>query len=345
MIDADTVLEPDALSRAVLPFLEDAATVAVGGNVAIANGSRVEHGRITKVALPRSWVGAVPDRRATCGASSCSALPRHRTNGVVIISGAFGLFRRDAVIAVGGYDRTAIGEDMDLTLRLQRHYRERREPFRIAFDPRPALLDAGARRLVVAAKPALAVAPRTAPVALASSPHDRQSAHGRCRSGCAAVRRPFSRGSDRCSRSAATSSPPWPRSPGFQLAPLPGAHCRVTVVRRRGDAPGGDPARSRDEALPGRPRSGCPRCRRAARKLWLSAAQFVVGCVGTVQALAGRRGWGVVKRRVFEGEKDTGLEKRSNLTHRLRAAVMVLSTSFTVCAVERNHASNCDGGG
>jgi cellulose synthase/poly-beta-1,6-N-acetylglucosamine synthase-like glycosyltransferase len=56
---------------------------------------------------------------------------------VLIISGAFGLFRRDALIAVGGYDATAIGEDMDLTLRLQRHHRALKQPFRIAFDPNP----------------------------------------------------------------------------------------------------------------------------------------------------------------------------------------------------------------
>jgi cellulose synthase/poly-beta-1,6-N-acetylglucosamine synthase-like glycosyltransferase len=56
---------------------------------------------------------------------------------LVLISGAFGLFRRDAVIAVGGYDRTAIGEDMDLTVRLQQHFRARGEPIRIAFDPNP----------------------------------------------------------------------------------------------------------------------------------------------------------------------------------------------------------------
>jgi cellulose synthase/poly-beta-1,6-N-acetylglucosamine synthase-like glycosyltransferase len=47
------------------------------------------------------------------------------------------MFRRSALLAVGGYDRTAIGEDMDLTIRLQRHYRERRIPFHIAFDPNP----------------------------------------------------------------------------------------------------------------------------------------------------------------------------------------------------------------
>jgi len=55
VIDADTVLEPDALSRGVLPFLEDTRTIAVGGNVAISNGCRIDQGRITDVALPRSW--------------------------------------------------------------------------------------------------------------------------------------------------------------------------------------------------------------------------------------------------------------------------------------------------
>jgi cellulose synthase/poly-beta-1,6-N-acetylglucosamine synthase-like glycosyltransferase len=58
-------------------------------------------------------------------------------NVVTLISGAFGLFRRDAAIEVGGYDRTAIGEDMDLTLRLHKAYRARRCPGRIGFVPLP----------------------------------------------------------------------------------------------------------------------------------------------------------------------------------------------------------------
>lgn len=135
-IDADTLLEPDALSRAVIPFLEDPSTVAVGGNIAISNGCRIEHGRITSVALPRSWLARfqiVEYMRAFLLFRLASAA----ANGVVLISGAFGLFRRDAVLAVGGYDPAAIGEDMDLTIRLQRHFRARGEPIRIAFDPNP----------------------------------------------------------------------------------------------------------------------------------------------------------------------------------------------------------------
>lgn len=136
VIDADTVLEPDALSRAVLPFLEDPTTVAVGGNIAIVNGSRIEHGRVAEVSLPRSWLARfqiVEYMRAfLLFRLACASV-----NGVLLISGAFGLFRRDAVIAVGGFDHRAIGEDMDLTVRLQRHHRARRLPFRITFDPNP----------------------------------------------------------------------------------------------------------------------------------------------------------------------------------------------------------------
>jgi cellulose synthase/poly-beta-1,6-N-acetylglucosamine synthase-like glycosyltransferase len=136
VMDADTVMEPDALSRAVLPFLEDPRTIGVGAAVAMTNGCLIEDGRLTRVGLPGSWFAlfqiveymrAFELFRMACAAS----------NSLLILSGAFGLFRRDAVIAVGGFDRTAIGEDMDLTLRLQRHFRAAGEPFRIAFDPSP----------------------------------------------------------------------------------------------------------------------------------------------------------------------------------------------------------------
>jgi cellulose synthase/poly-beta-1,6-N-acetylglucosamine synthase-like glycosyltransferase len=136
VIDADTMLEPDALSRAALPFLENAATVAVGGYVGIANGCRIESGRVTAVGMPRSWLARFQIveymRSFLLFRVACAS-----GNGVTLISGAFGLFRRDAVIDVGGYDHTAIGEDMDLTIRLQKFFRARRQPIRIAFTPVP----------------------------------------------------------------------------------------------------------------------------------------------------------------------------------------------------------------
>jgi cellulose synthase/poly-beta-1,6-N-acetylglucosamine synthase-like glycosyltransferase len=136
IIDADTMLEPDALTRAALPFLEDPNMVAVGGYVAIANGCRIENGRVADVTMPRSWLARFQVveymRSFLLFRVACAA-----TNGLTLISGAFGLFRRDAVISVGGFDHTAIGEDMDLTLRLQRFYRAAGLPIRIKFIPVP----------------------------------------------------------------------------------------------------------------------------------------------------------------------------------------------------------------
>ena len=78
VIDADTMLEPDALSRAAMPFLESPDTVAVGGYVAIANGCRIEHSRVTDVAHAAQLAGAFPDRRVPCAASCSSGWRAHR---------------------------------------------------------------------------------------------------------------------------------------------------------------------------------------------------------------------------------------------------------------------------
>src|SRR5262249_25267677 len=99
-------------------------------------GCRLEGGRIAQVNLPRSWFARfqiVEYMRAfLLFRIACASI-----NAVPIVSGAFGLFRRDALMAVGGYDHSAIGEDMDLTIRLHKHFRARGEAARIAFDPNP----------------------------------------------------------------------------------------------------------------------------------------------------------------------------------------------------------------
>ena len=136
VIDADTLLRRDALNLTVLPFLEDPTTVAVGGSVGIANGCNVDEGGVTGVALPRGWLPrfqVIEYMRAFLLFRLTSA----PLNALMLLSGAAGLFRRDAVIAIGGYDRRAIGEDFDLTVRLHRHFRDRGQPFRIAFEAHP----------------------------------------------------------------------------------------------------------------------------------------------------------------------------------------------------------------
>ena len=65
-------------------------------------------------------------------------------NGNIIISGAFGLFQKNLVVAAGGYERSTMGEDMELVVKLHVFCREHQVPYRIRYAYRRHLLDPGA---------------------------------------------------------------------------------------------------------------------------------------------------------------------------------------------------------
>ncbi len=140
-VDADSLLERDALTRIVRPFLEDARTIATGGVIRIANGCAVESGVVTKVGFPKNiWARfQVLEylRSFLAGRMGWAVL-----DATLIISGAFGVFRRSVVVDAGGYatNRTSgatVGEDMELVVRLHRHCRENGIPYKIGFIPDP----------------------------------------------------------------------------------------------------------------------------------------------------------------------------------------------------------------
>ncbi len=118
------------------PFLEDETVIAAGGIVRIANGCKVVNGRVIDVALSKKLLPVfqvVEYFRAFLS----GRMAWHGMNGLLIISGAFGMFKRAAVIEAGGYDRNTVGEDMELVTRLHKIKLEKKEPYRIAFVPDP----------------------------------------------------------------------------------------------------------------------------------------------------------------------------------------------------------------
>ncbi len=135
-IDVDTLVERDALTRISRPFLEDSTTVAAGGIIRIVNGSTVEAGAVTDVRLPRSWLARFQVleylRAFLSGRMGWDAL-----DSTLIISGAFGMFRRGMVVEVGGYSTDTVGEDMELVVRLHRHCYEKGIPHQVRFVPDP----------------------------------------------------------------------------------------------------------------------------------------------------------------------------------------------------------------
>lgn len=135
-MDADCILQQDSLSRVVRPFLEDPRTVAVGGVVRVLNGCTVHDGMLEKVDLPKQVLPMfqlVEYLRAFLfGRLGWSPL-----NALMVISGAFGVFYKERVIAVGGYRSGTVGEDMDLVVRLHLQLRREKRPYRITFVPDP----------------------------------------------------------------------------------------------------------------------------------------------------------------------------------------------------------------
>lgn len=135
LTDADVILDPAALLRLMRRVVEDRdRTVAVAGNIRPMNGCVVRNGRVVETRVPvrliermqlleymRAFLACRP------GWSLLNAIPN--------VSGAFGLYRRDAVVAVGGLTRGHLGEDLDLTLRVHRHCRDTGTPYRIVYAP------------------------------------------------------------------------------------------------------------------------------------------------------------------------------------------------------------------
>ncbi len=136
-IDADALIETDALLRVAAPMLDDPEhVIATGGIVRIANGSEIDHGRVTGVRLPRNPL-AVLQVIEYFRAFLIGRVGWTRLNALLIISGAFGLFQRAAIEEVGGFATDTVGEDMELVVRLHRHFRARGVPYRIEFVPDP----------------------------------------------------------------------------------------------------------------------------------------------------------------------------------------------------------------
>ena len=137
IVDADSMLERDALLRIMVPILADPKrVVAVGGIIRVLNGSEIANGELRRARLPRKSIEVIQVieylRAFLIGREAWS-----QGNMLMIISGAFGLFRTDLVRAVGGYRPGTIGEDFDLVARLHKHLLEKRAEYCIHFVPDP----------------------------------------------------------------------------------------------------------------------------------------------------------------------------------------------------------------
>lgn len=137
-VDADSVLEPDALHRSVQPFLEDPdRVIGVGGGIRVANGTLIQYGRLFGARLPRRLLPLIQSLEYF-RSFLMARLSWSRFNVVLVVSGAFGVFSRRAVRGVNGYTSNSAGEDMDLVFKLHRHMRKTGQDYEIVYLAEPA---------------------------------------------------------------------------------------------------------------------------------------------------------------------------------------------------------------
>ncbi|MEM6829871.1 MAG: glycosyltransferase [Bacteroidota bacterium] len=135
-IDVDCIIENDALQRMVKPFMEDAETIASGGVVRIANSCVVEHGKLVKVNLPTNRLARFQVLEYL-RAFLMSRMAWAKMNGLLLISGAFGMFDRKLVLRAGGYNTDTVGEDMELVVRMRSLLDKENKKYKVNLIPDP----------------------------------------------------------------------------------------------------------------------------------------------------------------------------------------------------------------
>lgn len=131
-MDADSILQRDSLQKIAAPVLENQNVVAVGSMIRISNDSVFENGELVEMRLPKKLTPAFQVLEYE-RSFLASRIFMDKFNGNLIISGAFGLFKKDAVINVGGYQVGSMGEDMELIVKLHSYYRSNDLPYLIKY--------------------------------------------------------------------------------------------------------------------------------------------------------------------------------------------------------------------
>lgn len=137
-IDADSIMEPDALLKMVKPFMEakEKRVIGTGGVIRIANSCEISGGHIKKVHLPRNFLARAQVMEYT-RAFLMGRMAWSELDGLLLISGALGMFDREIVIQSGGYQTNTVGEDMELVVRIRRYMADHKLSYDVVYIPDP----------------------------------------------------------------------------------------------------------------------------------------------------------------------------------------------------------------
>ena len=136
-LDADCILERDALLRLMRPIVKSPSnTVASGGIVRILNGCEVQDGKVVKVGMPGGAIERFQVveylRSFLFGRTGWDLM-----GGTLIVSGAFAVFHRETVVEAGGFLHDTVTEDMDLIVQIHRWAAHHKRKIKLSFTSDP----------------------------------------------------------------------------------------------------------------------------------------------------------------------------------------------------------------
>ena len=151
-IDGDSILESQALKSVVRPFFEDSRTMITGGQLAASNDVVLENNRVVSSKIPKNiWV--LWQIIEYIKSFMVSRIGLSRINALLLMSGAFSMFRYNDLVSIGGFlskqnnhpfiakhvglGRQTVCEDLEVVVRLFKYHREKKKKAKIFFLPEP----------------------------------------------------------------------------------------------------------------------------------------------------------------------------------------------------------------
>jgi poly-beta-1,6-N-acetyl-D-glucosamine synthase len=136
-MDVDCIVHQQALLKLVKPFMEETKQViACGGVIRIANSCVVKDGELVKAIVPSKRIArfqVIEYLRAFL----IGRIAWGRINGLMLVSGALGVFDKSIVIACGGYNTKTVGEDMELVVRMRKYMAQHKRQHKVVYLPDP----------------------------------------------------------------------------------------------------------------------------------------------------------------------------------------------------------------
>lgn len=151
-VDADSILDEGSLKKVIMPMLIDRRVFVTGGQIAISNETVIENNKIVNFKMPHNiWV--LWQIIEYIKSFLVSRISLSKLNSLLIMSGAFSVYRRNDLTNIGGFltirnnhrylkeifktEKETVCEDMEIVIRLWRYYHENNQPGRVVYLAKP----------------------------------------------------------------------------------------------------------------------------------------------------------------------------------------------------------------